>query len=101
MLGMSGTPALLMMCYQNGVNRHMAPIERSISPRIITNTFRGRHDRVRREIGQRRLEARSREEAADCHGKSIIVTSVITMMLPSRRARIAAASGRATWPLPG
>ncbi len=37
-LGMSGIPALDSLTYTNGVNSHSAPIDRSISPSVITNT---------------------------------------------------------------
>ena len=38
MLSTSGTPASLSFQSTNGVNRYAAPIERSISPSVITNT---------------------------------------------------------------
>ena len=38
MLRYSGIPAWWNRCQMNGVNRYTAPTERSISPRIITNT---------------------------------------------------------------
>ena len=36
--GTSGRPASVSFQYTNGVNRYSAPIDRSISPSVITNT---------------------------------------------------------------
>ena len=36
--GTSGRPASVSFQYTNGVNSHSAPIDRSISPSVITNT---------------------------------------------------------------